>query len=317
MRIGVVVGASCDLPDAYLESHGIRVLPSALSLDGKTWLDERDPQKTLALYRRHIADRALVAHSTACSAAEISDIFLHELVSEYERVLVISACAEFSDLYMRATEASYAILQHYRERRAQGRHDGGFALRVLDSCSICAGEAVLVCRAVQLLREGRLGFEAIRRAVRHDATQTVCLIVAADPWFLGHRGLNGERSAISRLDRIRAVVSELKPIIELKSGRYRTVARPRGFVAACSAALKRAEQEIARGPGARAIALSFGGDPRVIREIPAYQALEARALDLGAEFHLSVMSATMAVRLGPGAFSVAWLPATAADSAAV
>jgi len=314
MRIGVVVGASCDLPDSYLESNGIRVLPAVLQLDGRTWLDERDPERTMTLYRRHIADRALAAHSTACSAAEISDIFLHELVSDYERILVISACAEFSDLFERATEASYAILQHYRERREMGRHDGGFALRVLDSCSVGAGEAVLVCHAMQLLREGRLGFEAIRRAVRHAAAQTVCLVVAADPWFLGHRGLDGERSAISRLDRVRAVVSDLKPVIELKAGRYRTVARPRGFNAACAAALKKVEDGIARGSGARAVALSFGGDPRVIREMPAYQSLEVRALGLGAELHLSVMSATMAVRLGPGAFSVAWLAAADADN---
>jgi len=309
MRIGVVVGASCDLPDAYLESNGIRVLPAVLQIDGKTWLDERDPDRTMTLYRRHIADRALAGYSTACGAAEISDIFLHELVSDYERILVISACAQFSDLFERATEASYAILQHYRERREAGRHDGGFALRVLDSCSVCAGEAVLACHATQLLREGRLGFEAIRRALREAAARTVCLVVAADPWFLGQRGLDGERSAISRLDRIRAVVSELKPVIEIKGGCYRTVARPRGFAAACAAALKRAEDGIARESGVRAVALSFGGDPRVIREMPAFQALEARAVGVGAELHLSVMSATMAVRLGPGALSVAWLAA--------
>src|SRR6056297_2631650 len=161
MRIGVVVGASCDLPDSYLESNGIRVLPAVLQVDGRTWLDERDPERTMTLYRRHIADRALAANSTACSAAEISDIFLHELVSDYERILVISACAEFSDLFERATEASYAILQHYRERREAGRHDGGFALRVLDSCSVCAGEAVLVCRATQYCGEEELASEPV------------------------------------------------------------------------------------------------------------------------------------------------------------
>jgi len=159
------------------------------------------------------------------------------------------------------------------------------------------------------LREGRLGFEAVRRVMRQAAARTVCLVVAADPWFLGHRGLDGGGSSISRLDRIRAVVSDLKPVIELKAGRYRTVARPRGFAAARATALKKAEEGIARGTGAQAVALSFGGDPRVIREMPAFQSLEARALGLGAELHLSVMSATMAVRLGPGAFSVAWLAA--------
>jgi DegV family protein with EDD domain len=309
MRIGLAVDASCDLPDALLEAHGIRILPSILQLDGKSWLDERAPEQTMTVYRRFISDRSVDASSGACSAEEIREIFLQELVLDYERVLVISACAEYSDMFQRATEASYAILQDYRERREERARGGSFALRVLDSRTVCAGEAILVCRALQLLAAGTLGFEKMRRTLRDEAGRISCLLVPGDPWYLRRRGLAGNRASLSRSDYALACISDLKPILELGNGRRRVIARPRGFLAACSAAFARAAEAIGRGLGTPTLALSFGGDPRVIREMPAYRELESRAAMARIDMHLSVMSATMATRTGPGAMSIAWLNA--------
>jgi DegV family protein with EDD domain len=307
MRIGLVVDTCCDLPDAHLEAHGIRILPSILQFDGKTWLDDRAPDQTMNFYRRFIADRAVDARSSACSAAEIREIFLQELVLDYERVLVISACAEYSDMFQQATEASYSILQGYRERRQEGECTGSFALRVLDSRTICAGEAVVVCRALQLLADGRLGFEKMRRALRDQAARTTCLLVPGDPWYLRRRGLDGHGAGLNRTEYALACISGLTPVLELVGGRRRTIARSRGFRAACGAAMARAGAAVSRGLGTPSLVLSFGGDPRVIREMPAYQELEGRAAEARIDMHFSVMSATMGVRTGPGALSLAWM----------
>lgn len=309
MRIGLVVDASCDLPDVQLEANGISILPSILQFDGNTWLDDRAPEQTMTFYRRFIADRAVIARSGACSAAEIREIFLQELVLDYERVLVISACAEFSDMFQRATEASYSILQDYRERRQESDQSGSFALRVLDSGTICAGEAIIVCRALELLAEGRLGFENMRRTLRQETDRTRCLVVPGDPWYLRRRGLDGHGAGLNRADYALAAIADFKPVIELAGGRRRIIARRRGFHAACSLALARAGKAIGGGLGTGALVLSFGGDPRVVREMPAYQDLEARAAAARIDMHFSVMSAMMGVRLGPGALSVAWMNA--------
>jgi DegV family protein with EDD domain len=310
MRIGLVVDASCDLPDSQLEAHGIRILPSILDFDGKSWVDERDPERTMMLYRRYIADRAIVTRSGACSAQEIREIFLQELVVDYERVLVISACAEFSELFQRATEASYSILQDYRQRRAAGECSGSFALRVLDSRTLCAGEAVMVCRALQLLAAGKLGFEKMRRALQEDAARIACLLVPGDPWYLRRRGLGGNGGGLSWADFALARSFDLIPIVELAGGERRTIGRVRGFHSACVSALGRAGAAITRGLGTPALVLSFGGDPRVIREMEAFRELESHAAAAHVDIHFSVMSATMGARLGPGALSVAWLSAS-------
>lgn len=307
MRIGLVVDASCDLPDAQLEAHGISILPSILQFDGRTWLDDRAPEPTMMFYRRFIADRAVDARSGACSAAEIREIFLQELVLDFDRVLVISACAEFGDMFQRATEASYSILQDYRARREEEEHAGSFALRVLDSRTTCAGEGIVVCRALELLAEERLGFEKMRRALRAEAERATCLLVPGDPWYLRRRGLDGNGAGLSRTDYALDLVSDFKPVIDLAGGRRRILERRRGFRAACAAALRRACDAVGRGLGTPSVVLSFGGDPRVIREMPAYQELEGRAAEARIDLYFSVMSATMGVRVGPGALSVAWL----------
>ena len=309
MRVGFVVDASCDLPDACLERYGVRILPHVLELGSRTWIDERDPVQTMMLYRRFIADRSVDARVNAASTAEIRDIFLQELVLDYDRVLVISAAAEFSDMHAHATEASYAILQAYREHRDAADRAGSFALRVLDSRSLGAGEGVVLCRALQLLEDGGRGFEKIRVAVRDDLDRVRALFVPGDPWYVRRRGMDGRGKGIGRGEYLLATLAGLRPVIELSRGTQQVVARQRGFAAACRHAMDEARKAVARGLGTPALVLSFGGDPRVIRQMDAYQELEAAAVGAQLDLHLAVMGAGTGARLGPGAFSIAWLDA--------
>jgi fatty acid-binding protein DegV len=307
MRVGFVVDATCDLPDACLERHGVRILPNVLELGSRTWIDERDPEQTMMLYRRFIADRSVDARVNAARTAEIRDIFLQELVLDYDRVLVISAAAEFSDMHAHATEASYAILQDYRERRDEADRSGSFALRVLDSRSLGAGEGIVLCRAVELLEEGRRGFEKIRLILREELDRVRCLFVPGDPWYLRRRGMDGRGAGIGRWDYLLAGISGRSLVIELARGRRRLLARPPGFAAACARVMDEARKAIARGLGTPTLVLSFGGDPRIIRQMDAYQELEAAAIEAHLDMHLAVMSAAAGARLGPGTFSLAWL----------
>lgn len=309
MRIGFVVDATCDLPDACLEEHGVRVLPNVLDLGGRTWIDERDPEQTMLLYRRFIADRSVPARVSAADAGVIRDIFLQELVLDYDRVLVLTAADELSQMHAHATEASYAILQAYRERRDEAERSGSFALRVLDTRTLAAGEGIALARAIELLQSGRFGFEKIRGALREDLARLHCLLVPGDPWYLRRRGLDGQGGGLRRSDHLLAIAFDLRPVVELMGGGQRVVGRPRGFAAACALALGQARSAVERGLGTPTLVLSFGGDPRLVRQMPAYQELEAAAATARLDLHLSVMSASAGARLGPGALSVAWLDA--------
>lgn len=307
MRVGIVVDASCDLPRTFVREQGIHVLPNVLSFGGKRFVDARDPDETMHLYRRLIANKSVPGSSDACAVEQIRDLFLAELVTEYDRVLVITPGAARNEVFNNATEASYAILQSYRERRESAGRSGAFALRILDSGSVAAGHALLACRAVSATRTAAAPFEKVRSTLKDEAGRIRTLVVPNDLFYLRDRGLGAPGDALGAGTMALARLAQLLPVLAVSGTGSRPVARARGFQAAASAALEQAREAVRAGLGAPLVMLSFGGDPRIIRDLPAYQDLEAQAASQRVELHLAVMSASMGVRLGPGALSVAWL----------
>lgn len=307
MKIGVVIDASCDLPRSYIDEHELTVLPGLLEFDDKEIVDVRDPAETLAIYRRYIADKSAVARSRALDVEHIRDLFLDDLVLRYDRVLVLCVSGTRGRVFSHATEASYAILQGYRDRRQQAGREGQFALRVLDTGSVGPGEAVLAHEAVRLIEEESPPFEKLRRTIKDLARQVVCLTVPNDLWYLHTRARSkGENSMSLGLYRLGRVL-DIKPILEMRQGESRVVARTKGFERAVSRVLDAARDTMSKGHLRPVVAMSFGGDPRLIREMTAYQEFEAFAAIHKCRLHLSVMSATMAVNVGPGAFALAYI----------
>ncbi len=307
MKIGVVIDASCDLPRSYIDKHDLVVLPGLLEFGDKEIVDARDAAGTLSVYRRFIADKSLESRSRALDVEKIRDLFLDDLVLRYDRVLVICVSANRGRVFEHATEASYGVVQGYRERREAAGLAGQFALRVLDSGNVGPGEGVLAHEAVRMIEEDAPPFEKLRRAVKDMVRGSVCLTVPNDLWYLHHRARTKGENSMSigayRLGRM----FDIKPVLEMRQGESRVAARVRGFDRAVSLVLQEARDRLARGHMRPVVAMSFGGDPRLIREMHAYQEFEAFAAMHRCQVHLSVMSATMAVNIGPGAFALGYI----------
>ncbi len=307
MKIGVAIDASCDLPRSYIDEHRLVILPGLLEFGDKEIVDVRDAADTLAVYRRFIADKSLESRSRALDIEKIRDLFLDDLVLRYDRVLVLCVSANRGRVFEHATQASYAILQGYRERREAAGLSGQFALRVLDSGSVGPGEGVLAYEAVRMIEEDAPPFEKLRRSVKDMARRVVCLTVPNDLWYLHHRArTKGENSMSVGAYRLGRML-DVKPVLEMRQGESRVAARARGFDRAVSLVLQEARDRLSRGHVRPVVAMSFGGDPRLVREMHAYQEFEAFAATHRCQLQLSVMSATMAVNVGPGAFALAWI----------
>ncbi|MGI9263667.1 MAG: DegV family protein [Gammaproteobacteria bacterium] len=305
MKVGVVIDASCDLPRSYVEEHELEILPGYLEFGGKELVDIRDPRDTLSYYRRYIADKSLEARSRALPVEQITKLFLEDLVLRYDRVLVLCVSASRGRVFSNATEASYGILQGYRDRRAAAGITEPFALRVLDTKSVGPGEGIITHEAVRMIQEESPPFEKLRRAVKDLTQRSVTYLVPNDLYYLRHRAsTKGETSmGVTAYHLGRAL--DLKPIIEMRRGKSRVVTAVRRFERAVTETLERARESIRFGRSAPVIVMSFGGDPRIIRELAAYQDFEGFAATHRVQLHLSVMSATLAVNVGPGAFSLA------------
>jgi DegV family protein with EDD domain len=310
MKVGVVIDASCDLPRTYIEEHGLEILPGFLEFGDKQLIDNRDPRDTLSYYRRFIADKSIEAQTRAWSVESIRDLFLDDLVLRYDRVLVLCVSASRGRVFSHATEASYGILQGYRQRREAAGLSEPFALRVLDTNSVGPGEAVIAHEAVRMIEKDAPPFEKLRRSVLELTRRSVTYLVPNDLYYLRHRAsTKGEKSMGAAAYHYGRIL-DIKPIIEMRQGKSQVVAGVRRFEHAVTDVLERARETIRYGRSKPVMVMSFGGDPRIIRELPAYQDFEGFAATHRVQLHLSVMSATLAVNVGPAAFSLAYVEAS-------
>ena len=76
MKTVVVIDATCDLPDDYVQQHRLRVLPNKLILGDQAFSDVRDINLSLAFFHRYSTSPDLKATSEPCSTDAIATLFL-------------------------------------------------------------------------------------------------------------------------------------------------------------------------------------------------------------------------------------------------
>ena len=305
MKIGLAVDATCDLPMAFLEKHGVTVLPGRIRFDDLESLDRRDPRETMSFYRRYVADRSADTATGPGAAGELREFFLEHFVTRHDRVLVLCRSAARGGSFDQATQASYGVLKRYRDIRRAAGLDPAFALRVVDLGSIGPGEGVIAHFAVRQI-ENAPPFDALRRAVEGAGARTETWVVPQDPAYLRRPA---ERYPMVRPGGLRYLSSRIRgrlPVLTLQQGAVRAGAVVADFRAGVEFVFERARQAVEAGVSVPALVMSFGGDPRIIRNLPAYQHFEGFAADRKLDLQLCVMSASLAVHLGPGAFAAAW-----------
>lgn len=304
MRIGICIDSACDLPPDFIREHNLEIMPINLVVgdDKEILIDERDPDDTIAFYKRYTEEKDLEGETQPFSVEQITNLFLDKLVLNYDRVLVICIASTRSLIYENATKASFAILSGYKQRRAKAGLEGAFALRAVDSKTLFTGEAVLVREAVRLLEEG-LPFERLRPEVEARSKHVHAYLIPNDLHYLRNAGrARGDRS-ISWLSYTMGTALDIKPIVKAYQGDTFPVKKIQGFETAVNTLFELGREQIDKGLMAKTICMSYAGNPDFIRKMTGYKMLEKHAAKHGVELMLSVMSTTAGINVGPGAFA--------------
>lgn len=276
-------------------------MPHALEFGHRYFVDQRDAEQTLTFYRRYLSDRSVTARSEPAGVRELRELFLGERILEHDRVLVLTASGAMA---VNATEASYAILQDYRQRRRAAGRPEAFVLRVVDSGTTGAGLGALALWTLRAVQSGSGNFDDVRRRAKEMAARSRCRLIPGDLARLRQHSDRDLRQARRAADSMAARTLGVRPILEASRGGVRVVGRVRGFERAVTRVLGWAYRALSNARVQPVMAISIGGDPRMVREMAAYQALESLAAERRCDLQLSVMSATLAVTYGPGAFSL-------------
>lgn len=103
MRIGLVVDAGCDLPEAILADESVVVLPIAVRIGDYLTEDSRNDEVTRQFLDSDIAKDAAEAETIPYTVEQIRELFLGRLVHEFDYVF----CQTIPPAAARSTSARY------------------------------------------------------------------------------------------------------------------------------------------------------------------------------------------------------------------
>lgn len=306
MRIGLVVDSSCDLPQDFREQHDIRVLPITIRIGQDHLLDQQDPQAALEFYRSELGARGADAESMPFAADQIAELFLEQLIGDFDYVFCQTVSRTRSSVFQNATKASFTILSEYRDYLSGAARSSPFAMRVLNTGTFFSGQGVIAAETVRMIEAGCSPTE-IRERLDLLVASVRAYAIPQDVYYLRARArAKGDRS-MGLLSAMMASTLDIKPIICGQQDHTEVVARVRGFDNAAERVLKQLRQQVEQGLDAPFVGLSYAGELACMRLLPGYEELAQACESYEVTLLESVMNVTGGVNLGPGTLSAAIL----------
>ncbi len=305
MRIGIVVDSACDLPAEFIRQHGIVVLPITVRIGQAILEDQRDEEATLAFLRAHVAERGHEAQTTPFSVEQIRDLFLQRLVIDYDHVFCLTISQLRSQVYDNALQASFAILNGYKPIRQAAGHNTPFALRVIDTLNLFAGQAITAVEAVRM-REAGMGVAQMRARLEELAQHTCGFMIPRDLYYLRARARSKGDRSVGLVSAALGSALDIKPVLRAWRGGTEPVGRIKGFDAASEKMFEVACARVRSGLLTPTVSVCYGGELAELHGLPGYARLRDTCVDHGVEVYESVMSLTGMVNVGKGAVAVAF-----------
>lgn len=308
MRIGIVVDSACDLPQDFIHQNNIVVLPITVRIGEAVLADHRDEEATLEFLHAHVAERGHEAETTPFSVNQIRDLFLERLVIDYDHVFCLTISKLRSQIFDNATQASFAIINDYKPVRQAAGHNSPFALRVIDTLNLFAGQGITAVEAVRLRAEGA-NVAQIRARIEQLAENTYGYMIPRDLYYLRARArAKGDRS-VGLISAALGSALDIKPVLRAYRGVTEPVAKLKGFEPSAQKMFEFAARKVREGLMTPTVCVGYGGELAELRALPGYGTLRDACAEAGVEMFESVMSLTGMVNVGKGAVAVGFAAA--------
>ncbi len=306
MRIGLVVDSGCDLPQEFMQEHGIVLLPIAIRLGNDSLIDAHDAEAAMEFYRNEIGSRGADADTTAYTTDQITELFLGRLVGEYDYVFCQTVMRSRSRIFENATKASFRILSDYRAQREEAGCDTPFAMRVVDTGTLFTGQGVIAAETARLIAAGA-GATEIRQRIDYMVSAVQAYAVPQDVYYLRARARRKGDRSLGLFGAMLASTFDIKPILAGHHNSTRAIAKVRGFDDAAERVLNNVRRQVVAGLDAPFVCISYAGDLRLMHLLPGYPELVQACQDHEITLLETVMSVTGGINLGPGTLTVAML----------
>lgn len=303
MRIGLVMDAACDLPQACVEAHDITVLPVHVHLGDEEFIDRRD-ETEIERYLTLAADAGnRGARAEPCAIETMQALFLDQMVTRFDCVFCLTAAAALGPMHANVTRAGFGVLKRYQAAREQAGLKGQFLMRVIDTRTLAAGAAVVVAEATRTIAHEQVAAR-IREHLNAVSAGACSYLLPRHVRHLRSRASGAGKRRIGLMGAALGSALDIKPILRCRNGQIQQVGKTRGFKDGAEALFRHAAKRIGVGLQVPFVVLTYGGQLDDMRALPGYAAVHEACQAAGVQLLESMMSITGMTRVGTGALAV-------------
>lgn len=302
-RVGIVVDASCDVPDAFLRSPDVAVIPIPIHIGSRVYVDQHDPEATRQYLRENSKGEGAHGQSVPMDAAALKNFFVERFALDYDSMYCLTITQSRSPIYEAASDASMQALSAIRSQREASGISRPFQMRVIDTKQMFAGSGIpaLACR--DLVNAGH-DAHSIRDNLYQVIANTYAYAVPDDLAYTRARGkARGERS-IGLLSALLGGALDIKPIVQVRQGETSPVAKCRGRDEAWSKLLRFTGERVHAGLLVPHVLISYGGPVDDLIHHREFVALQGICDAQNVQLHAVTMSITGMMNMGSGGLFV-------------
>ncbi len=279
--VAVVTDSACDLSDALLERHHIRVVPLELVEDGRTYRDRVDI--TADSFHARLERSGPLPTTSQPAPGAFLEAF-KEAASEAEEIVGVFVGSTLSGTLAAAQSAS--------------AHFHGAPVRLADSLGASLLEGLLALKAAELAEAGWPAEEIVREVVRVRRRSGILFTIRSFDRLRASGRVSLGRAFLGR-------VLGLKPVLGVDAeGRVSAVGKARGVAGARAALLRQLRAEVGEAPGRLRLGIVHVGAPEILDVVSEEL---RRSFGPAVEILTAPATPVLATHLGVGAWGIAWM----------
>lgn len=302
-RIGIVVDAACDLPQAFFESPDVTVIPVTIRVGNMVYVDQHHSDSTMRYLREQHGGRGVHATSHPMDVNEMTSLFMERYALDYDSVYCLTITAMRSPIHDTAMQASTQVLNAARAARQAADIHRPLQFRVIDTKNLFAAQGIPALALRDLIDQG-MQAKDIREELFKVIDATYGYLVVDDLKYMRARArLRGDRS-FGLVSAMLGDAMDIKPIVRGRLGTTTPVGKFRGRSESWSRLLRFTARHVQRGLKVPHVVVSYGGNLEDVRNASGYKELKEACANQNVALHLCQMSISGMVHMGTEALCV-------------
>ncbi|TGG93967.1 DegV family EDD domain-containing protein [Natronospirillum operosum] len=266
-RVAVVVDSVCALPPQFMRDFHIFQVPINISIDGEHFADPCDDQASLRLFRSGRLSRRHKVTTEAPSVAAFAGLLRQLIEQGYEHIWIQTLNRMQGLTYEQANQAAADVARQLEPPRK-------VFIRVMDSRTVFAGQALLAAEAVRRLQTDEDPVR-MRRELDYMSSFVHTFVAPREPLVALERSRTRGERAVKWTQALVANTLGIHPILCIVNDQSYQVDRIRGFNNAAAGIFQhlqtRVETTHLLSP---VVTVNYSGSLSELRELPGYASLE-------------------------------------------